>query len=145
MSFLQTIDNHIIKFGEEDDYLRCRTQFLQRERMDMFAPTFLQFITGKMYSQGSCVVESVTPVPESINNEWNLNSHPQLTYLNSISCDIVTDATTTDTATAYTYNADTNQIQYMGNSWTSSSSYPADVAYTIWDTPISYKDRKSVV
>jgi hypothetical protein len=66
MSYDKTIDNKLVTFGEEEDYLNCRLQYLKYCR-DAVMPevTFIQYIQNGMYPT-SILVQNIV----SIINNW---------------------------------------------------------------------------
>ncbi len=145
MSFPHITDNHVINFKEEDDYLSCRSQYLQRQRMDIFAPSFLDFVTGSMYAKGSCVVEGVTPIPvtTSVGNDstFTFTDSNSSLYFNPTNSFTIDTSTMGNFSSGYVYNADTNQIQIAEQSWVNPPAAPSamdDLVSSIWDTNISY-------
>jgi hypothetical protein len=64
MSFLQTIDNHMVTFQEEEDYLNCRLQYLQYcKNAVMPEVTCIQYIQNGMYPT-SIIVQNIVPLIE---------------------------------------------------------------------------------
>lgn len=140
MSFPHITDNHVINFREEKDYLNCRSQYLQRLCLaPSFDPSFLDFVTGEMYSEGSCVIENITPIPESssVGNDSAYYNNP------------VIDTSTMGSPSGYVYNSDNNQIHMVAQSGVvPPNHYPIhtdNIASELWNTtiPISYGDPQT--
>lgn len=152
MSFTQVIDNYIIKFEKEEDYLNCRLQYVQYCKGIEGLPevTFEQYVITGMYPKGTCVVENIEPVvipsSTSIGNDSNYFSFDSgnFTIGTSTMGNMGMPITNTLPGGTFYYNEDINTIGTMSNVGTISnvSLYPnalssEQLAEVIWNPTIS--------
>lgn len=153
MSFTQVIDNYIIKFEKEEDYLNCRLQYVQYCK-DAVTPevTFEQYVISGMYPDGICVVESVEPVVIPVST--NVGNDSNYFSFDSGNFTIGTSSIVTSPGSPFYYDdADSSNIGTITNiSVTSGALSSGEIASAIWDNaiPVSYgttlsKDKKEKV
>jgi len=133
MSYDKTIDGSYVRFREEDDYLRCRLQFLQRQRMDIFAPTFIEFINQDEYDETVNIL-TVSPLGEP---SWSNNtivdstqdyytSHVLGNFANNTSTIIgYATADLIEPSTAVYLDSNTGQLNIAESSFVVTPSIPA--------------------
>ena len=134
MSYQRSIENSIVVFGEEIDFLKCRLQYLEYCK-DAVTPevSFLLYISNGMYEEGSVNVENIydTTLPDTTSNTviGNFESFDTATYASpsSVPHGYYTTYTYVDPGAGeqdvlHYYDMDTGQIHPAESSWTSTSS-----------------------
>jgi len=121
MSYEKNIDGRVVKFQREDDYLRCKLQFLQRQRLDIFAPTTLfEFIQIQGYDE-NCVIESITDVQSWVSTYHGSSSvgiDNATYYASHMLGNFITDQTNANNV----YADSSNSTGVIGNAFMDTSS-----------------------